>query len=171
MRCETCHAEHLVAPSCKKRGIGPSYGARRMAENAVLLMDEVFPEQPMRQRVLSVPYPLRFLFASHPAVMGRLLGIVYRCIATHLIRKAGLSCKAAQTGAVTLIQLFGSALNLNIQLHMLVLDGVYVECPGGSLRFRWVKAPASAELTRLTQTLAQRIGLYLERQGLLERDP
>ena len=54
--------------------------------------------------------------------------------------------------------------------HTLFLDGVYVERPDGSLRFRWVRAPPSAELARLTQTLAQRIGRYLERQGLLERD-
>ena len=40
-------------------------------------------------RVLSVPFPLRFLFARDPAVMGKVLGIVYRAIATHLIRKAG----------------------------------------------------------------------------------
>jgi hypothetical protein len=60
--------------------------------------------------VLSVPYPLRFLFASRPDVMGRVLGIVYRCIATHLIKKAGFSRKTAQAGAVTLIQRFGSAL-------------------------------------------------------------
>ena len=53
---------------------------------------------------------------------------------------------------------------------MLFLDGVYVERPGGSLGFRRVKAPTSAELARLTQTLAQRIGRYRERQGLLERD-
>ena len=53
---------------------------------------------------------------------------------------------------------------------MLFLDGVYVDRPDGSLRFRWVKAPTSAELTRLTQTLALRIGRYLEGQGLLERD-
>jgi len=66
--------------------------------------------QPVRQWVLSVPYPLRFMFASRPAMMGRVLGIVYRCIATHLIKKAGFSRKAAQTGAVTLIQRFGSAL-------------------------------------------------------------
>ena len=54
-----------------------------MAESAALLVDEVFPEQPVRQWVLSFPYPLRFLFASHPALMGQVLGIVYRCIATH----------------------------------------------------------------------------------------
>ena len=90
--------------------------------------------------------------------------------ATHLIKKAGFSRKTAQTGAVTLIQRFGSALNLNIHFHMLFLDGVYVERPDGSLRFRWVKAPTSAELTRLAHTIAQRVGRFLERQGLLERD-
>jgi hypothetical protein len=53
---------------------------------------------------------------------------------------------------------------------MLFLDGVYLERSDGSVRFRWVKAPTSAELTRLTHTLARRIGRFLERQGLLERD-
>lgn len=32
----------------------------------------------MRQWVLSFPFQLRFLFASHPAIMGQALGIVYR---------------------------------------------------------------------------------------------
>ena len=71
-----------------------------MAESAGLLVDEVFSEQPVRQWVLSVPYPLRFLFARRPEVMGRVLGIVYRCIATRLLRKAGLSRKTAQTRVV-----------------------------------------------------------------------
>jgi GNAT superfamily N-acetyltransferase len=47
---------------------------------------------------------------------------------------------------------------------------VYVERPDGSLRCRWVKAPSNGELSHLTQFLARRIGRYLERQGLLERD-
>jgi ribosomal protein S27E len=68
VRCDACHAEHLVAFSCKRRGFCPSCGARRMAESAALLVDEVFPEQPVRQWVLSFPYPLRFLFASRPAI-------------------------------------------------------------------------------------------------------
>ena len=97
--CDSCHTEHLVAFSCKRR-FCPSCGARRMVESAALLVDEVFPEQPVRQWVLSVPYPLRFLFARRPEVMGRVLGIVYRCIATRLLRKAGLSRKTAQTRVV-----------------------------------------------------------------------
>ena len=170
VRCDDCHAERLVAFSCKRRGFCPSCGARRMAEAAALLVDEVFPEQPIRQWVLSFPYPLRFLFANKPEVMTRVLGIVYRAIATHLVRKAGFTCDNAKTGAVTLIQRFGSALNLNLHFHMLFLDGVYVERPDGRVRFRWVKAPLSAELTQLADTIAHRVGRYLERQGLLERD-
>ncbi|MEJ2686489.1 MAG: transposase zinc-binding domain-containing protein, partial [Gammaproteobacteria bacterium] len=145
IRCESCHVEHLVAFSCKRRGFCPSCGARRMAESAALLVDEVLPEQPMRQWVLSFPYQLRFLFASRPEIMGRVLGIVYRVIATHLTRPSGHIHRTAHAGAVTLIQRFGGALNLNIHFHMLFLDGVYVARPDGSIRFRWVKAPTGQE--------------------------
>jgi len=50
LRCEQCHAEKLVAFSCKNRGFCPSCGARRMAEPAALLADAVLPEQPLRHR-------------------------------------------------------------------------------------------------------------------------
>jgi len=46
LRCEQCRAEKLVAFSCRKRGFCPSCGARRMAETAALLADEVLPERP-----------------------------------------------------------------------------------------------------------------------------
>jgi ribosomal protein S27E len=171
VRCDTCHAEHLVGFSCKRRGFCPSCGARRMAESAALLVDEVFPEQPVRQWVLSFPYPLRFLFASRPAIMGQVLGIVYRVIASHLIQKAGFTRRTARTGAVTLIQRFGSALNLNLHFHMLFLDGVYVMGPNGKVEwFRWVRAPTTTELAELTHTIAERVGHFLQRQGLLECD-
>ena len=124
----------------------------------------------MRQWVLSFPFLLRFLFASKPAVMGKVLGIVYRTIATHLAHKGGFAKPMAQTGAVTLIQRFGSALNLNIHYHMLFLDGVYIEDKYGTSRFRRVKAPTSDELSKLTHTIAQRVGCHLERRGLLESD-
>ena len=170
VRCESCHGEHLVAFSCKRRGFCPSCGARRMAESAALLVDEVLPEAPMRQWVLSFPFPLRFLFASRPKIMGKVLGIVYRVLATHLIRTAGFTHKTARTGAVTLIQRFGGALNLNVHFHMLFLDGVYVDDARSGTRFRWVKAPTHAELTQLSHTIAHRVSRFLECQGLLVRD-
>jgi hypothetical protein len=140
-----------------------------MVESAALLVDEILPHLPMRQWVLSVPFQLRFLFASQPQVMGRVLGIVYRAIETHLIHQAELTRDTSRTGAVTLIQRFGSALNLNIHFHMLFLDGVYV-ADHQRLVFRRIKAPTPEALDQLVQTISQRIGKYLERVGLLVRD-
>ena len=104
--------------------------------------------------------------------MGKALGIVYRVISTRITKKAGYTKTTAHTGAVTLIQRFGSALNLNVHLHMLFLDGVYVEDKkyGSAMRFQWIKSPTNEELARLTHTIAKRIGRFLERQGLLIRD-
>ena len=59
VRCADCHAERLVAFSCKRRGFCPSCGARRMAEGAALLVDEVLPREPLRQWVLCVPFARR----------------------------------------------------------------------------------------------------------------
>ncbi len=38
-----------------------------------------------------------------------------------------------------------------------------------SRRFRWVKAPTSAELSHLAWIIGQRVGRFLERRGLLKR--
>ncbi|MBK7520964.1 MAG: transposase zinc-binding domain-containing protein [Gammaproteobacteria bacterium] len=170
VRCESCHFERLVAFSCKKRGFCPSCGARRMAETAALLADEVLPALPLRQWVVSFPFALRFLFASRPEALAKALEVIYRLLVTHLAHKAGFRCKEVATGAVTLVQRFGSALNLNIHLHMLCLDGVYVPRSVGGLRFRRVKAPEREELEHLVQQIAERVGRALERMGLLQRD-
>ncbi len=54
---------------------------------------------------------------------------------------------------------------------MLFLDGVYLATVNGSpARFRWVKAPTGDELNELAHTIAGRIGRFLERRGLMERD-
>jgi transposase-like zinc-binding protein/putative transposase len=169
VRCTDCHAEKLVAFSCKRRGFCPSCGARRMAESAALLVDEVLPEVPMRQWVLSVPFPLRFLFASNPAAVSDALGVVYRAIAGFLIHKAGLTQAQAQCGAITLIQRFSSALNLNVHFHMPIPDGVYLIGTHPPY-LRPVAAPTAAELQVLVQRISERLGLRLERKGLLVRD-
>ena len=170
VQCCSCHKERLVAFSCKRRGFCPSCGARRMAESAALLVDEVLPHEPMRQWVLNFPYQLRFPFASRPELMGKVLGIVYQAIASHLIRKAGLTRKTIHSGAVTLIQRFGSALNLNVHFHMLFLDGVYTQNKQGKTRFQRTMGPNQQELSILVHTISHRIAQFPERQGVLERD-
>lgn len=41
-----------------------------MVEAAAQLVDEVFPVRPIRQWVLAVLIPLRFLFAAYPESVG-----------------------------------------------------------------------------------------------------
>ena len=169
VRCSTCHAEKLVAFSCKRRGFCPSCGARRMVDTAALLIDEILPPVPIRQWVLSVPFPLRFMFAREPAVMSAVLGIVIRAIEGHLVARAGYTRAHGQTGAVTLIQRFGSALNLNIHFHMLFLDGVY-DTGGRRPHFVPLPAPTPAALQELLERITHRVARHLERRGLLVRD-
>ena len=122
MRCEGCARELLVAFSCKLRGICPSCGTRRMAETAAYLVDNILPRVPVRQWVLSFPIPLRSLFAVHTALLTAVLQIIHRVITTLLIQQTGIKRKHAATGAITLIQRFGSAANLNIHF------GVRLKC-------------------------------------------
>jgi hypothetical protein len=186
VQCHSCKHEDLVAFSCKKRGllrascprptgslrlckiapgdfVCPSCGAKRMVEHAALLVDEILPPAPYRQWVLSVPFQLRFLFASKPEVMSKALSIVYRTIATHLIHAAGHTHKAAHTGAITFIQRFGSALNLNIHFHMLFLDGVYASNKANKLSFKPVNAPTKDQLQAVVQRISERLAKLLTR--------
>jgi len=71
---------------------------------------------------------------------------------------------------VTLVQRFGSALNLNIRFHMLFLGGVYLVDETGQTVFRRVPEPGAQDLQSLVAHIAGRIGRALEKQGLIERD-
>jgi len=138
-----------------------------MADSSAHLVDEVLPKRPIRQWVLSVPFPLRYLFATNPKVMSRVLTIVHRVISTFLIKRSGRAVKSgAQSGSVTLIQRFGSALNLNLHFHMLYLNGIY-----DNKGYFWpVKPPTPGDLDEITHKIAKRVSRYLGRAGHLYRD-
>ena len=63
--------------------------------------------------------------AAQPVLVTRVLEVVQRVVRRHLLDRAGLRADEVRVGAVTLIEHFGSAANLNIHLHCLVLRGVY----------------------------------------------
>jgi hypothetical protein len=57
--------------------------------------------------------PLRFLLAAQPDALTEVLAVVQRGISTFVIRRSNPTvASGARIGAVTLIQRFGSALNL-----------------------------------------------------------
>ena len=58
------------------------------------LVDQVLPYKPLRQWVLSFPFPLRLLFAKDPQLIGLVLNLVLRAISSSLIKKAGFKKKS-----------------------------------------------------------------------------
>ena len=135
-----------------------------MAQTAAHLVEHVIPKVPVRQWVFSFPIPLRFLFASHPDLLSPVLQVINRAVSTFLTQQAGLKRTEAQTGAVTLIQRFGSAANLNIHLHCLFLDGVY-RIDGGVPVFQPVRTPTAEQLQALLTRIIKRIMKLLTRKG------
>jgi hypothetical protein len=141
-----------------------------MSQTAAHLVDRVIPHVPVRQWVLSLPIPLRVLLAAQPELVTPVLQVVQRVVERHLLDHTGLKSDEGQGGAVTLIQRFGSAANLNIHLHCLVLDGVYRCGADGVPGFIEAGAPTDEELHALLRTVITRLMKTLTRRGVLVED-
>jgi len=137
-----------------------------MSQTAARLGEHVIPRVPVRQWVLSLPIPLRLLLAARPVLVTPLLQVVHRVITRHLLEKTGLKAFEADSGAVTLIQRFRSAANLNIHLHCLVLDGVYRR-PDGEPVFVQADSPTDEDLQALLHKIITRLMKLLTRRGVL----
>ena len=67
-----CH-DKLVVFSCKRGGLCPSCGAQHRAQTAAHLVDNVIPDAPVRQWVLSLLIPLRLLLAAQTKLVTPVL--------------------------------------------------------------------------------------------------
>ena len=112
LHCDACKLDRLVPFSCKRRGFCPSCGGRRMAETAAHLVDCVLPEVPIRQWVLTLPYPLRYRCAYDARLTSQVLRAFLRALFAELRRRARDQWDTArgQCGAVTFIQRFATEL-------------------------------------------------------------
>ncbi|MFO0154375.1 MAG: transposase [Alphaproteobacteria bacterium] len=114
-----------------------------------------------------MPIGMRLLLAVWPGVIGPALGVVYRVLAQHLAALASLRGAIFQTGAVTIIQRFRSAANLNVHFHCLVLDGAFRVGGDGRPRFVAATAPTPAQLqARLAEMIARPMRLFV-RHGVV----
>jgi hypothetical protein len=86
---------------------------------------------------------------------GRLEHGFLRVRCTDCRAEKGLTRGQAQCGAVTLIQRFGSALNLNVHFHMLIPDGVYLTDTHAPY-FSQVSPPNREELQAPVERIAER---------------
>ena len=111
VHCDACGKDRVVAFSCKSRSFCPSCYGRRMAETAAHLVDHVFPEVPVRQWVLSVPFSLRYRLAYDSSLVRDVAQIFVRAIFSSICRRAGMAAsnRKARCGAVGFIQRFSDA--------------------------------------------------------------
>lgn len=165
-RCPDCRLDRLVPFSCKGRGFCPSCGGRRMSDRAAHLVDHGFPEVPIRQWVLTLPPRLRYLLAWDHTLCRAVVAVYLRAVLGWLRHQA--KCRGVmegRSGAVAVVQRFGAALNLNVHIHAVVLDGVFAPDGGGGVSFR-AHDRHDDDVGPLLVTIQRRIEALLHRRGV-----
>ena len=105
--------------------------------------------------------------AGRPAeAVAPVLQVVHRVLTRFLLERTGLKPDQADSGAVTLIQRFGSVANLNVHLHCLVLDGVYQRGEAGPV-FVEAPPPTDEDVQVVLHRMVGRILKMLTRHGAL----
>jgi hypothetical protein len=157
VRCASSHDELLVAFSCKGRGFCPSCGARRMHDTAAHLVTRVLPRVPVRQWVLSLPRWARFLLARDPGLITRALDLSLRALFAYQRKRARRAgTRSPRTGAVTFVQRFGGALNLNVHFHCVLPDGVFARI-NGAVEFVALPPPSPDDVLALLARIVARL--------------
>jgi hypothetical protein len=139
-----------------------------MSDTAAHLVDRVLPEVPVRQWVLTLPYPLRYRCAYDAKLMSEVLKLFLRALFASLRRRARRQGVAGrlQCGAVSFLQRFGSAINLNCHVHTLALDGVYPVSGNGPIRFYPLPPPDDEEVARVVVRVAHQLAKLLKKRGM-----
>ena len=173
VKCGACGHELLVAFSCKGRGVCPSCTARRANDTAAHLVDRVLPRVPVRQYVLTFPKRIRWHLATDPSLASAALNLFLRALFAFQRRCARRDdVRDGKPGAVTFVQRFGSALNLNLHFHCVVPDGVFVEPRGAPrdapLEFHPLRPPEDEDVEALLRKTASRVIAMLRKRGRLD---
>jgi len=160
LRCAQCGYERILAFSCKGK-LCPSCLARRTADTAAWLVDHLLPEAGYRQWVLTFPWTMRFRLAADRQLLSTMLRVFLQEIFTWQRRRGrALGIPNGQTGSVSFLQRFGSALNSNPHAHSILPDGLFVptaDDPRAALRFVPLPPPTTAEVEELTALIARRL--------------
>ena len=158
VRCRDCGHSRVVAFACKRRGFCPSCLGRRMADTAAFCVDCLSPSVPTRQYVLSLPHALRFKMAYSAGATSAVLGAFISAINSDLRRRARKRKLHGrlQTGSLTVVQRFGSLLNLNVHFHVIAMDGVYAEQPDGTMLFHPLPAPSDEDIAGLARAVCRK---------------
>ena len=140
-----------------------------MADTAAFLVDEVLPDVPVRQWVLSLPHRIRLLCAYDPELCRTVRSVFVRAVSNAYLRQArrrGLP--RPNTGAVVFDQRFDSAVRLDLHFHGLFPDGVF-SCALGQARadFHAAAGLSDDEVARTVRHIQRRVLRLLHKLGKL----
>ena len=139
-----------------------------MAQTAAHLVDDVLPDVPYRQWVLTLPYPLRLPVAFDSRLQSAIVRIFWRTLRAYYVERANQAgVETAEFGAVTVIQRFGSALQLTPHLHVLAVDGVFARVGDTLTHFEPLRWPTQGDIERVVGSVAERVGRSLQARGML----
>ena len=151
-------------------GVLPELWRAADGRAAAHLVDRVFPAVPVRQWVLSLPHRLRYRLAWDHDLCRAVVGACMRAVLgflRHRAREAGVG--DGRGGAVVIVQRFGGAVNLNVHLHALVLDGVFAKDAAG-VRFHRHPSLDAADVADVLATVEAHVQRLLARRGLEDAD-
>lgn len=94
--------------------------------------------------MLSCPFKIRYVLSHNLKLTNELLKILIRAIESY--QRKRIQNKNAKIGAITFIQRFGSALNLNVHFHTLMTDGVFIPQKDQTYLFQRLPHPTHEEL-------------------------
>ena len=123
----------------------------------------------MRQWVLSPPSELVPLLAVHPKVLTTFVRSFVDAVSAEMkSRAASGGGGRLHTGAVAFIQHFEKTLGLFPHVHVVFVDGVYVEVGDGRPEFREASAPDEEMVFEVGRRVFARLERFLEREGYLD---
>ena len=140
---------------------------------AINLTEKVLPWVPIRQWVVSVPFPLRFWMASDHKIMKTVNSMIVRIIETYIKEKAQKrGIRNSHTGAVSFIQRWGGGLNLNPHFHIIFLDGVFQTYNSDEKDPVFIKSSPiqESEILDIVENICREVTLILIKEGFLEYD-
>jgi len=152
VQCGSCQHEKIVPYSCDRRkspcgtkgadfarhAIPLRDGARRMAEAAIHLVDELLPLVPVRKFVITFLVQLRLWMARSKSLCAKVCEKVCAELTAHLQSAAG--SEKGLSGMAVFIQRFVSAANLNIHFRVIALESDSGKKSTGRLLFYSVQS-------------------------------
>lgn len=164
--CTNCDKDFFIAFSCKGRGLCPSCNTRAMVETAAHLVENVIPQVPVRQFVISFPMRIRHYLQTH-----KILQAVLKIVIDE-IRKCLIACSPRFTdtkiGAISFIQHFGNTLNYHPHFHIILADGIFTTNNNDLIFHEVILTPD--DITDAEESIRKRVLRYFGRCGWFNKE-